>query len=114
MTQLQDFLRQDEPCPGVRRLAARFHGHAYDPHRHDCYAVGVTLDGVQEFQYRGAVRASSTGQTMVLHPDEAHDGHAGIEDGFTYHMLYVDPALICAALDVVIDQRAEGRKALWH
>jgi AraC-like DNA-binding protein len=36
---------------------------------------------------------------MVLHPDEAHDGHAGIEDGFTYHMLYVDPALICAALD---------------
>lgn len=99
MTQLQDFLRQDEPCPGVRRLAARFHGHAYDPHRHDCYAVGVTLDGVQEFQYRGAVRASSAGQTMVLHPDEAHDGHAGVEDGFTYHMLYVDPALICAALD---------------
>ncbi|MBA4100494.1 MAG: AraC family transcriptional regulator [Rhodospirillum sp.] len=99
MTQLQDFLRQDEPCPGVRRLAAHFHGHAYDPHRHDCYAVGVTLDGVQEFHYRGAVRASSTGQTMVLHPDEAHDGHAGIEDGFTYHMLYVDPALICAALE---------------
>ena len=99
MTQLQDFLRQDEPCPGVRRLAARFHGHAYDPHRHDCYAVGVTLDGVQEFQYRGGVCASSTGETMVLHPDEEHDGHAGIEDGFTYHMLYVDPALICAALD---------------
>jgi len=99
MMQSRDFLRQDEPCPGFRRLAARFHGHAYDPHRHDCYAVGVTLDGVQEFRYRGAVRASSAGQTMVLHPDEAHDGHAGVAEGFTYHMIYVDPALVCAALD---------------
>jgi AraC-like DNA-binding protein len=99
MAKAQDFLRQDEPAPGFRRLAAHFHGHAYDPHRHDCYAVGVTLAGVQEFQYRGAIRASSAGQTMVLHPDEAHDGHAGIEDGFTYRMIYVDPALVCAALD---------------
>src|SRR5215510_11851466 len=98
MAQSRDFLRQDEPSPGFRRLAAHFDGHAYDPHRHDCYAVGVTLDGVQEFRYRGALCASSAGQTMVLHPDEAHDGHAGIEDGFTYHMLYVDPALICDAL----------------
>ncbi len=99
MSEARDFLKQDEPAPGFRRLAARFHGHAYDPHRHESYAVGVTLDGVQEFHYRGAVRASRKGQTMVLHPDEAHDGHAGIEDGFTYRMLYVDPAVICAALD---------------
>jgi AraC-like DNA-binding protein len=99
MTQSRDFLRQDERCPGFRRLAARFHGHAYDPHRHESYALGVTLDGVQEFQYRGATRASSAGQTMVLHPDEEHDGHAGVAQGFTYHMIYVDPALICAALD---------------
>ena len=99
MTQSRDFLRQDEPCPGFRRLAAHFDGHAYDPHRHDCYAVGVTLEGVQEFRYRGAVRASSIGHSMVLHPDEVHDGHAGAPAGFTYHMLYVDPALVCAALD---------------
>jgi AraC-like DNA-binding protein len=99
MVEARDFLRQDEPIPGFRRLVARFHGHAYDPHRHDCYAVGVTLQGLQEFRYRGAMCASRQGQTMVLHPDEVHDGHAGIEDGFTYRMIYVDPALICAALD---------------
>jgi AraC-like DNA-binding protein len=98
MSQPREFLRQDEPCAGFRRLAARFHGHAYDRHRHDCYAVGLTLHGVQAFCYRGAERASSAGQTMVLHPDEQHDGHAGIEDGFTYRMLYLDPALIDAAL----------------
>jgi AraC-like DNA-binding protein len=99
MMQSRDFLRQDEPCPGLRRLAARFRGHAYDPHRHDCYAIGATRAGVQAFRYRGAERASSVGQTMVLHPDEAHDGHAAVAEGFAYQMIYVDPALVRAALD---------------
>lgn len=99
MMPLRDFLRQDEPCPGLKRLVARFHGHAYDPHRHDVYAVGETLAGVQVFRYRGAERASAGGQTMVIHPDEPHDGHAGVAEGFAYRMIYVEPALIRAALD---------------
>src|SRR5260370_564096 len=36
---------------------------------------------------------------MVIHPDEAHDGHAGMAQGFAYRMLYVDPASVSAALD---------------
>ena len=36
---------------------------------------------------------------MVIHPDEAHDGHAGVDDGFAYRMLYVDPASVSAALE---------------
>ncbi len=40
---------------------------------------------------------------MVLHPDEAHDGHAtsgqeGVDAGFAYRMLYVDPAAVSAAI----------------
>jgi AraC-like DNA-binding protein len=35
---------------------------------------------------------------MVLHPDEAHDGHATIDAGFAYRMLYVDPAAVSAAI----------------
>lgn len=95
---LRDFIRQDEPAPGLRRLAARFHGHAYDPHRHDCYAIGTTLAGVQEFHYRGAEVASGAGQVMVIHPDEVHDGHAAVPEGFAYRMVYVDPSLVRAAL----------------
>ena len=95
----QDQIRQDEPCPGLWRLAARFQGHAYDRHRHDTYAIGQTLFGAQAFQYRGAERVSHAGQIMVIHPDEAHDGHADVPEGFSYRMLYLDPALIGAALD---------------
>ena len=94
-----DQIRFDEPHAGLQRLAARFGGHAYDLHRHETYAVGLTLRGVQAFHYRGARTASRAGQVMVLHPDEAHDGHAGVADGFAYRMLYVDPGAISTALD---------------
>ena len=94
-----DQIRFDEPHAGLQRLAARFGGHAYSMHRHETYGVGLTLRGVQAFHYRGVRQASRAGQVMVLHPDEAHDGHAGVADGFTYRMLYVDPGSVSAALD---------------
>jgi AraC-like DNA-binding protein len=93
-----DFVALDEPQAGLQRLVARFHGHAYDPHRHECYAVGLTDWGVQAFRYRGADRASLRGQVIVIHPDETHDGHAGVPSGFAYRMLYLDPALVQRAL----------------
>lgn len=93
-----DQIRIDEPLTGLQRLSARFGGHAYDLHRHETYAVGLTLWGAQSFHYRGALQTSSEGQVMVIHPDEAHDGHAGVDEGFAYRMLYVDPAAIAAAL----------------
>ena len=93
-----DRIRFDEPNAALQRLAARFGGHAYDLHRHETYAVGLTLWGAQSFHYRGALETSRAGQVMVIHPDEAHDGHAGVDQGFAYRMLYVDPASVSAAL----------------
>jgi AraC-like DNA-binding protein len=93
-----DFLATDQPYPGIQRLRAGFFGHAYDPHRHETYAIGVTESGIQAFRYRGIDRASTIGMTMALHPDELHDGHAVAPDGFVYRMLYIDAALIGAAL----------------
>jgi AraC-like DNA-binding protein len=93
-----DFIATDAPCPGIQRLRAGFRGHAYDPHRHETYAIGVTERGVQAFRYRGRDCARTTGRTIVLHPDELHDGHAVAPEGFAYRMLYVDATLIAAAL----------------
>jgi AraC-like DNA-binding protein len=87
------------PNTALQRLAARFGGHAYDLHRHETYAVGLTLWGAQSFHYRGELRTSERGQVMVIHPDEAHDGHATVDAGFAYRMLYVEPASVSAALD---------------
>ena len=82
----------------MERMEAFFSGHGFDPHRHDTYAIGYTMQGVQAFRYRGAARASAAGQAFVLHPDELHDGHAGTGAGFRYRILYVAPALVHAAL----------------
>jgi len=68
------------PVDGVELFRAWFAGEAYRKHRHDTYAVGVTDSGVQVFDYRGAVHASSPGQVVVLYPDELHDGRAGTPD----------------------------------
>lgn len=87
------FLRAPD-VGGLQRFEAFFAGHGYDLHRHDTYAIGHTLAGVQSFQYRGAWRHSLPGATIVLHPDEVHDGEAGTESGFQYRMMYIEPALI--------------------
>jgi AraC-like DNA-binding protein len=93
-----DYIRTAPWCAGLERIEGFFFGHAYDPHRHDTYAIGYTLTGVQCFNYRGARAASTPGDTMVLHPDEAHDGRSGSETGFCYRMIYVEPSLVLAAL----------------
>jgi AraC-like DNA-binding protein len=84
--------------PGLERLEARVVGQAFAPHRHDTYAIGITLSGVQTFCYRGARRHCLPGQCHVLHPDETHDGSAGTAAGFTYRIVYLDPALVQQAL----------------
>ncbi|PZR46250.1 AraC family transcriptional regulator [Paraburkholderia fungorum] len=83
---------------GIERIEAFFHHAGYAMHRHDTYAIGRTLAGVQSFHYRGSTCNSLPGGTMVLHPDEPHDGQAGTGDGFHYRMIYVDPALFQQAL----------------
>jgi AraC-like DNA-binding protein len=85
--------------PGIERIEARFFGAMFEPHRHDTYAIGVTMHGVQTFRYRGAARFSTPGNILVLHPDELHDGAAGTEAGLRYRMLYLEPSLLLGAFD---------------
>ncbi|WP_029031318.1 AraC family transcriptional regulator [Salinarimonas rosea] len=92
-----DAIRLGTGTPGVERIAARFAGRAYEPHRHDSYAIGLTLGGVQSFDYRGTRADGLAGCALVIHPDERHDGRAGDAGGFVYRMAYVEPRLVLAA-----------------
>ncbi len=93
-TRAHDWVYRAPSSGGVERIEAFFAGHGFAPHRHDTYAIGRTLKGVQSFQYRGDWLHGLPGTTMVLHPDELHDGEAGTEAGFHYRMMYIEPALI--------------------
>ena len=84
-------LSQD-PDTGIESIRAHFQGHAYDPHWHDSYLVGVTEQVVQQFNCRRARHQSTPGKVFLLEPGDIHDGEAPTADGFTYRMLYLDPA----------------------
>lgn len=77
---------------GIELLRAHFEGHAYDPHWHDSYLIGVTEQGVQQFNCRGTRHDSTPGLVFALNPGELHDGHAPSAGGFTYSTLYLEPA----------------------
>src|SRR5881398_2466918 len=93
-----DSIRFGPKAYGVERAEVYLSTCAFSPHRHDTYAIGITTAGVQTFRYRGSRCVCLPGQLHVLHPDEAHDGAAGTEDGFSYRILYIAPELIRGAL----------------
>jgi AraC-like DNA-binding protein len=94
----RDSIRFGASAPGLERAEVYLSTCAFEPHRHDTYAIGITTAGVQTFRYRGTRRVSLPGQLQILHPDETHDGAAGTDDGFGYRVLYLAPELVRDAL----------------
>jgi AraC-like DNA-binding protein len=89
---------------GIETLRAHFEGHAYDPHWHDSFLVGVTEQGVQQFNCRRARHHSTPGQVFLLEPGEIHDGDAPTVEGFTYRMLYLDPHWLEREVSAVFEE----------
>lgn len=90
----RDWMRIAPARDHFDRIEAFFGGHGFDPHQHDTYAVGFTIEGVQSFRYRGRAEHCVPGDVFVLHPDERHDGRAGTTTGFRFRTLYIRPAAI--------------------
>ena len=93
---------------GIETLRAHFQGHAYDPHWHDSYLVGVTEQGVQQFNCRREKHQSTPGKVFLLEPGDIHDGEAPTEDGFTYRMLYLDPLWLQRELSAVFENAPDN------
>ena len=83
-------LKQDATS-GIETVRAHFEGHAYDPHWHDSYLVGITEQGLQQFNCRRQQHNSTPGKVFLLEPGDIHDGMAPEAGGFTYRTLYLDP-----------------------
>lgn len=72
----------------VSALHAHFTTHAFAPHWHDYYVVGLITDGVQTFRYRRDRYVTTRGGYFLLNPGEPHTGESAVETGFTYRALY--------------------------
>jgi len=90
---------------GLECLKARFFRHAYAPHVHDTFALGVILAGAEAFRYRGVRHIAPAGSVVAVNPDELHDGQPS-QDGYAYRMLYPSVGLVQAIADELADRPA--------
>ena len=74
-------------------LHATYVTQTFPNHTHDRFAVGIIERGALEFHYRGANIVAASGEINLCLPGELHDGHAMQSEGWTYRMLYFDPAI---------------------
>ncbi|MFI7613014.1 AraC family ligand binding domain-containing protein [Nonomuraea terrae] len=74
--------------PETDLLKARYVTHRFSRHAHDGYAIGLIVEGVEEFHYSGTLHRAGAGEVVLVNPDTAHTGQAGVPGGWSYRMLY--------------------------
>lgn len=74
--------------PETDLLKARYVTHRFTRHAHDGYAIGLIVSGVEEFDYKGTLHRAAAGELVLVNPDSAHTGQAGVPGGWAYRMLY--------------------------
>jgi AraC-like DNA-binding protein len=80
--------------PGVDTLSARGLRTCFDRHFHDTYSFGLIVQGVERCHLRRATQLFEPGSVPLFNPGEVHDGGPATEKGWSYRMVYLEPALI--------------------
>ena len=73
----------------IEILHARYFDHAFAPHWHDEFAIGLIDAGVEQFEYGGAVYRATQGEVVLLDAGQVHTGQGFDDRGFGFRMLYV-------------------------
>ncbi len=80
--------------PGVEALKAERLRLDFDRHFHDTFSFGLILGGVECCSLRKVRRFFEPGTVPMFNPGEVHDGGPATDHGWSYRMVYVDPALV--------------------
>lgn len=78
----------------LRFMQAHYVTHAFAPHAHDYFVIGIVEDGVQQFKHGASYHVTIPGKLIIINPGEVHTGQAAARDGFTYRALYPSKTLI--------------------
>ena len=76
-------------------LKARFIRHRYKLHTHPTYVLAVVTQGCERLRIGTRREIAPAGSIIIVHPEECHDGEAGIAEGWSYRTLYPSVALMC-------------------
>ncbi len=97
----------DPHFSNLELLRATYITHAFSPHVHEGFAIGVIQSGAQKVAYRRANRIMPAGTVCVINPGEVHTGQAASEQGWTYRMLYPDASLLQKAASEIAGRQRD-------
>ncbi|MER0244961.1 AraC family transcriptional regulator [Streptomyces sp. HSW2009] len=80
--------------PGVDLLRARYIRHAFPQHTHDGFVLGAITGGIEEVRLPDGLVRVGPGGVVMINPDVAHTARAGTPEGWAYHVLYADAAMV--------------------
>ena len=86
-------------------LKARFIRHRYELHTHPTYVLAVITQGCERLRIGTRRQVAPAGSIIIVHPEECHDGEAGIAEGWSYRTLYPSVPLMSSV------SRELGRQA---
>ena len=79
----------DQQLGALELLRATYITHAFTPHAHEGFAIGIIEAGGQAFTYERSTRlVMPAGTVAVINPGVVHTGKAATGAGWTYRMLY--------------------------
>ena len=83
---------------GVSTLRAAYRDHAFAPHSHDWFVVGVFDSGAAHIRCEERAERASTTEVLVINPGAVHSAVAASADGWRYRAFYPSMELIDAIL----------------
>ena len=78
----------------IEVLHARYYEHAFAPHWHEEYAIGLIDAGVERFKYQGVTHQAVESEIVLLNAGDVHTGEGADERGFGFRMLYIPETTI--------------------
>lgn len=78
----------------LRFMRAHFVEHAFVPHSHDYYVIGIVEAGQQTFDHGTQHKVTVPGRVILINPGEVHTGQAASAEGFAYRAFYPTTDLI--------------------
>jgi AraC-like DNA-binding protein len=94
--------------PGVEFLSGAHVADTFDAHMHECFTIGVTLEGSEHFWCRDAEYVAAAGEIALVNPYEVHKGGPGSEGKWTYRMIYPSSDVLEAAATELFKARRQA------
>lgn len=79
---------------GLSLLRAAYITHAFKPHMHEHFVIGMVEVGLQRFALERDRYLTPPRGLIVINPGEVHDGMAATPQGFHYRALYPEAATL--------------------